>query len=85
MAKKYMDLFVVEYSLSQGAFNVSTIKEMLEHNFRMIVKRQTSNDYLVVGIAASHEDASKVVDSFRKYLEKGEFPDEMLNEDSPVM
>lgn len=41
-----LDLFVVEYSLSQRAFNVATLKEIIRTNIRMIVQHHRSNDYL---------------------------------------
>ena len=74
MANPLTVLFVVEYSLSQGAFHISTIEEMLRNNVRMIVQRQTSNDYLVVGIAATHEEAVELSKVFDQYVEKGEWP-----------
>ena len=74
MANPLMNLFVVEYSLSQGAFHISTIEEMLQNNVRMILQRQTSNDYLVVGVAATHEEAVKLSKVFDQYVENGEWP-----------
>lgn len=74
MANPLMNLFVVEYSLSQGAFHVSTIEDMLQTNVRMILHHQTSNDYLVVGLAATHEEAVELSKVFDQYLEKGEWP-----------
>ena len=80
MANRFMDLWVVEYSLSQRAFHISTVREMLETNFRMIVQHQESNDYLVVGVAETRQEADEISNLFREYLEKGEWPDEISGE-----
>ncbi len=38
MVKKFTELYVVEYSLSQQAFNVSTVDEMLDKNVNQGLK-----------------------------------------------
>ncbi len=85
MIKNFRELYVVEYSLSQQAFNVSTVDEMLDKNCRMILRHHTSNDYLVIGIAETREEASNLVTAFRKYLDDGEFPSEISEEGLPPM
>jgi hypothetical protein len=80
MTNVLMNLFVVEYSLSQGAFHISTIKEMLQNNVGMILHRQTSNDYLVVGITETHEEAVKLSKVFEQYVENGEWPSVISDE-----
>jgi hypothetical protein len=70
-----LSLFVVEYSLSQRAFNVATLEDIIRTNIRMIVQHHRSNDYLVVGVARTHSEANDIVNLFRSYLEKGEWPE----------
>jgi hypothetical protein len=46
----------------------------------MIVQHQESNDYLVVGVAETRQEADEISNLFREYLEKGEWPDEISGE-----
>jgi len=84
MTKEIMDLFVVEYSVSQKAFNLCTVREMLDHNCRMILSHKTSNDYLVVGIAESYDEANRLRATFEGYIDREGTPleityDELLS------
>lgn len=51
-----MDKYVVEYSVSQGAFHVDTLERILEINRDLCVSGVLS-DYKIVGIFQSYEEA----------------------------
>lgn len=80
MATAIMDLFVVEYSISQKAFNLCSVREMLDHNCRMILSYHTSNDYLVVGIAETYDAANALLGRLRELMDHTEFPAEITYE-----
>jgi hypothetical protein len=72
MARIYLEDFVVEYSLKQNAFNILTLREMLIRNQRMIVELKFSNDFLVVGVARTREEADALQDHFLRQLEESD-------------
>ncbi len=60
-------LFVVEYSIQQNAFNVRTVNEMLENN-RQNLARRVSRDYVPVAIMGTHDDAIALSQSLGKII-----------------
>jgi hypothetical protein len=69
MARIYLDDFVVEYSLSQDSFNVTTLREMLRKNAHLILERKQVSDYLVIGVAQTREEADNIMSYFQKQIE----------------
>jgi hypothetical protein len=62
--QEFDQLFAIEYSVVQDAFNVRTVSEMLENN-RANVLRRTSLDYVPIAFTDSREDADDVVRKLR--------------------
>jgi hypothetical protein len=66
--EEFNQLWVVEFSVSQKAFNVRTVTEMLENN-RSNVLQEISVDYSPIGFTYTREDADAVVDRLRKNID----------------
>lgn len=61
-----LKLFVVEYSITQGATHVRSLRKMIEHNLYNLGNGQAS-DYLPIGLFLSREQA----DTFCVYFRQG--------------
>lgn len=67
-AREMMDLWAVEYSPTQKALHVHQVGNAVQKNARMIFENQ-ANDYLLVGLAQTREQAGIICDSFNVKLE----------------
>lgn len=66
--KEIEDLWVAEYSLSQKAIHVQTVREACSRNIEAALNNRAT-DYLVIGLGESHEEASRIAKSFRTRIE----------------
>ena len=60
-------MFAVEYSVSQKAFHVQTLENMLVNNIENI-KESKSLDYIPVGFCRNEEDANSFIEKFKKIV-----------------
>ena len=67
--EEFNQLWVVEYSVSQNAFAVRTVSEMLENN-RLNVLRNVVVDYLPIGFTDNRDEAAQVVEKLRDNIDK---------------
>lgn len=58
------EMFVVEYSVSQGTFHIETVKDMLKTNIE-IALRETAVDYIPLFFTATKDEAVVAADAFR--------------------
>jgi hypothetical protein len=65
------DLFVVEWSEKQSAFQVSTVDSMLEANIEcyLHVSSPEDSDWMVVGISQTHEGAHQQLENLKKMMD----------------
>lgn len=70
LALEFPTFYVLEYSLKQNSPHIQTINEMIERNSKMILNRNVSNDYLVVGIKPTSEEINELAERFDKTLEE---------------
>ncbi len=68
-AREMMDLWVVEYSPTQKALHVHQIDDAIQANSRMILENRRANDYLMIGVAQSREQADAICEVFKTKLE----------------
>ena len=61
------DLWVAEYSVSQGCFHIHTVESMMKKNLSAIVEKR-SLDYLPFSVCESSSDANKACDMLAKKL-----------------
>ena len=62
-------MYMIEYSVSQKAFNINTLPLMLTVNLKNAIL-EGENDYQVVGMAKTHELAQEYVRDLKiKYKE----------------
>ncbi|HMJ88761.1 MAG TPA: hypothetical protein VK530_03035 [Candidatus Acidoferrum sp.] len=54
-------IYVLEYSASQGGFHIQTMRAATTRNMKMFLDNRM-NDYQIIGCANSHEEASKLCD-----------------------
>ena len=64
MSNRLEQLWVAEYSLTQDAFNVDTLGGSIRKNLRMVAGRR-NNDYLMFGVFATQDEASRACDVMR--------------------
>lgn len=64
---KINSLWLAEYSLTQDAMHVEQIDDAIRNSAEMILAGQ-SNDYMVIRIAESHDEASAICDALRDTL-----------------
>jgi hypothetical protein len=62
--EQFNQLWVVEYSVEQNAFNVRTVNEMLENNRKNLAGR-ISTDYVPIAFTVNHEKAIALSESLR--------------------
>jgi hypothetical protein len=67
--EEFNQLWVVEYSVSQRAFSVRTVSEMLEYN-RSNVLEEVPVDYLPIGFTYTRADAETVVGKLRENIDQ---------------
>jgi hypothetical protein len=67
--EEFNQLWVIEYSVSQKAFSVRTVSEMLENN-RANVLQEVPVDYLPIGFTHSRDDADKAVSRLGENIDK---------------
>lgn len=67
--EEFNQLWVIEYSVSQKAFSVRTVSEMLENN-RSNVLQEVSVDYLPVGFTHSRDDADSAVSKLGENIDQ---------------
>ena len=60
----HSDLIVVEFSLSQKAFNKQFLKDMVKQNLINVFTRK-QNDYIPIGVFKSNDVADGFIDSIR--------------------
>lgn len=60
-----MEYFTAEYSAKQDCFHVSTLSHVLSINRKNALKK-LSNDYEIIGITTSDDEALKVCRDFRE-------------------
>ncbi len=63
------NIWLAEYSVTQGAFHIETGREMMESNLRQIVGGWTNN-YLLFAVCGSHDEASRACDTLAKAMEQ---------------
>lgn len=61
---QFNQLWVVEYSVEQNAFNVRTVNEMVDNN-RQNLARRISSDYAPIAFTSTHEKAVALSESLR--------------------
>lgn len=61
MSRAWGDLSVVEYSPSQGAFHVESVKEMVQNNLRVFFG-ESVNDYICIGIFEDEDELQTFLD-----------------------
>lgn len=54
------NLWVVEFSISQKAFHLSTMTEMVKNNILNVMER-TQSDYVAIGVFNNTEDADTYI------------------------
>ena len=69
MIKKIENIFVIEYSVEQNSFHVSTVGEMIEANRRKLAQL-ISTDYIPVALAASYDEAIALSLVLRKQVDQ---------------
>ncbi|MGB3208418.1 MAG: hypothetical protein WBB28_25820 [Crinalium sp.] len=74
MKNKYMELFAVEYSPTQNTFHIETIERAIEINLGGAIFEKRKLDYILVGIAESHEEARELYKAIKEKLDKNEPP-----------
>lgn len=65
-----MKLWVAEYSKSQDAMHVHQVEDAIDSNLGMILRSGDTNDYLMIGLALSHDGASAICNTLRKRLDE---------------
>lgn len=68
---QYGDLYVGEYSVSQGCGHIETLEQAIKNNKNVILNK-TGADYLVVAVGISFDEVAMVLDEFRKKVESEE-------------
>ena len=63
------EIYLAEYSVTQGCFHVETAREAMESNLRQIVGGWT-NSYLVFAVCGSHEEAGEACDVLAEAMKK---------------
>lgn len=61
------DLWVAEYSVSQGCFHIHTVESMMKKNLSAIVERRSS-DYLPFAVCKNSDEANRACDLLGKKL-----------------
>lgn len=64
-----MEIWVVEYSKTQGCFHVTTLEDSVEKNRRMY-DNDANNDYQIIALADTFEEAHEIARELRKQEEK---------------
>lgn len=59
--------WVVEYSVKQNCFHVTTLEDALKINWETAIKK-IDNDYRILSITSSFEDANNLADELRKKM-----------------
>lgn len=62
--------WVAEYSKSQDAMHVHRVGDAIDSNLGQILRAGVANDYLMVGLAGTHDEASTICDALRAELDK---------------
>ena len=78
------EMWMVEWSETQGWFHVGQVEEMIGKNIRSYVDGDET-DYAIVGLADTQEDAEKLMSLLRKERKApmpDQLPDEVLLADS---
>lgn len=60
-----MQLWVVEYSLSQKAVHIHQVEDAMKANVRMILSGEV-NDYLMIAVTETRDDADQICTAFLK-------------------
>lgn len=63
-----MDLYIVEYSITQNAFNINLLGACIETNIKNALNKNYT-DYQIVGIG-NYEQCVEICDKLRKELDK---------------
>ena len=58
------EFYTIEYSASQGCYHIDTLSNVLKMN-RMNCVSQNSNDYQIIDICGSYEEAERALKEFR--------------------
>lgn len=70
---KAADLWLAEYSLTQDAMHVEQLSDAIRNSAEMIQAGE-SNDYMIIGAANSHDEASAICEALRDRLNDCELP-----------
>lgn len=66
------EIYIVEFSLSQRCFHVDTMEFVFRKNIRSVLDR-TQSDWIMVGISKKYNEATDLVDVFRKELKMDDY------------
>lgn len=61
-------MYTVEFSLSQGAWHVDRLERTLQINRENTLSRNTANDYRILALFETDEEADKFIDEFEPRL-----------------
>ena len=60
-------MFVVEYSLKQQGYHVSTVKEMIQNNLKLL-RRRESTGYVPVALTEKRDEAIELANKFESLI-----------------
>ena len=65
--ERVKEMWVVEYSVIQECFNISTMLKAMENNISTMITGRP-NDYLIIGLFDSLDEARNHCDSIKKKI-----------------
>lgn len=78
MDQEIVNLFVVEYSLEQQAYHISTLKQMLLNNLESVATR-TSGSYFPLFITRSRDEAKEFARRLEQIIGRPSSQEELKN------
>jgi hypothetical protein len=76
---QFNNLFAISWSRSQDCFHIQTIEELVFANWDIFFGRNPNDsDWLVLGFASTHADASAYIEKLKRDLDDPSFGSEHI-------
>ncbi len=62
------EIFAVECNLRNKETHIQRLSKTIENNLELLATGNGNSDYLIIGIAATHEDAMAIADAFEQSI-----------------